>query len=69
MFKIRQAKIEDLISITDIYNEAIEKSVATFNTTPKTLEEQKKWLTNHGPKNPILVVENKENIIGWASLI
>ncbi len=68
MFKIRQAKIEDIISITDIYNEAIEKTVATFDTTPKTLEEQKKWLTNHGPKNPILVVENKEKILGWASL-
>jgi len=65
---IRQAKIEDLNSITDIYNEAIEKTVATFDTTPKTIEEQKNWFTNHGPKNPILVAEKEENILGWASL-
>ena len=68
MFIIRKAKIEDLISINDIYNEAIEKTVATFDTTPKTLEEQKNWFTNHGQKNPILVAEKEENILGWASL-
>ena len=68
MFIIRKAKIEDLISINDIYNEVIEKTVATFDTTPKTLEEQKNWFTNHGPKNPILVAEKEESILGWASL-
>ena len=68
MLIIRQAKIEDLSSITDVYNEAIEKTVATFDTTPKTLEEQKNWFTNHGPKNPILVAEKEESILGWASL-
>ena len=68
MLIIRKAKIEDLISINDIYNEAIEKTVATFDTTPKTLEEQKNWFTNHGPKNPILVAEKEESILGWASL-
>jgi len=65
---IRKAKIEDLISITGIYNEAIENTVVTFDTTPKTLEEQINWFTNHGPKNPILVAEKEENILGWASL-
>lgn len=68
MLIIRKAKIEDLISINDIYSEAIEKTVATFDTTPKTLEEQKNWFTNHGPKNPILVAEKEESILGWASL-
>jgi len=68
LFIIRKAKIEDLISINDIYNEVIEKTVATFDTTPKTLEEQKNWFTNHGPKNPILVAEKEESILGWASL-
>lgn len=68
MLIIRRAKIGDLTSITDIYNEAIEKTVATFDTTPKTIEERKNWFTNHGPKNPILVAEKEENILGWASL-
>ena len=68
MLIIRQAKIEDIRSITDIYNEAIDKTVATFDTTSKTLEEQENWFKNHGKKNPILVAENEENILGWASL-
>jgi L-amino acid N-acyltransferase YncA len=65
---IRQASKDDLTAITEIYNEAIHKTVATFDTTPKTREEQKIWFTSHGPKNPILVVEHDGRVVGWASL-
>jgi L-amino acid N-acyltransferase YncA len=65
---IRQASKDDLTAITEIYNEAIHKTVATFDTTPKTIEEQKIWFTSHGPKNPILVAEHDGRVVGWASL-
>ncbi|UCD13979.1 MAG: N-acetyltransferase [Thermoplasmatales archaeon] len=68
MLKIRQAKLEDIVAITDIYNEAILKTVATFDTKIKTLDEQKSWFLHHGPKNPILVAEQDDVIVGWASL-
>ena len=68
MLTIRQATLEDLNDITKIYNEAILKTVATFDTEPKTLDEQKNWFENHGPKNPILVAEQDGLIIGWAAL-
>lgn len=66
--KVRDATLDDLSSITDIYNEAILKTVATFDTTPKSLEEQKEWFVSHGPKSPIIVAEENSIILGWASL-
>ena len=68
MLNIRQATINDLDSITEIYNEAITKTEATFDTETKTLEEQRKWFEDHGPKNPILIAELDGLIVGWASL-
>lgn len=68
MLTIRQATLEDLETITEIYNEAILKTVATFDTQLKTLEEQKAWFMDHGPKNPILIAEKDRIIVGWAAL-
>jgi len=66
--KIRQATLDDLSGITKIYNEAILKTVATFDTQSKTAEEQKKWFKGHGSKNPIIVAEQDEAVVGWAAL-
>jgi len=68
MLLFRSATIEDLDAITEIYNEAIIKTVATFDTELKTKEDQKKWFDDHGSKNPILVAEQNGVMVGWASL-
>jgi L-amino acid N-acyltransferase YncA len=65
---IRQALITDLKAITDIYNEAILKTVATFDTEPKSLTEQESWFKEHGATNPILIAVLSGMIVGWASL-
>ncbi len=68
MINIRRATINDLDAITEIYNEAILKTIATFDTEIKTRKEQKKWFEDHGSKNPILIAEDNGNIFGFASL-
>src|SRR5271157_1784135 len=68
MLTIRPAKLEDLNGITQIYNEAVQTTAATFDTEPKTVEEQKVWFENHGPKHPIQVAELDRMISGWASI-
>jgi len=68
LLKTRKATIKDIQDITDIYNEAIEKTNATFDTEIKTLNEQKKWFNNHGSKNPIIVAEQNGTVVGWAAL-
>ena len=68
MVDIRQATVNDLEAITEIYNEAILKTVATFDTETKTIEQQRKWFEDHSTKNPILVTEENGVIFGFASL-
>jgi phosphinothricin acetyltransferase len=68
MLKIRNAEMDDLIKITDIYNEAIISTIATFDTEKKSINEMKLWFKEHGSKNPIIVAEEDKNIVGWAAL-
>ena len=68
MLTIREATLPDLGAITEIYNEAILKTVATFDTQTKTVEEQKSWFAEHGSKYPMLVAEQDGYVVGWASL-
>ncbi|MBN2603453.1 MAG: N-acetyltransferase [Candidatus Thermoplasmatota archaeon] len=65
---IRDATLRDLTDITEIYNEAILNTVATFDTNIKTLHEQRSWFNKHGSKNPIIVAEDNGKVVGWASL-
>jgi phosphinothricin acetyltransferase len=65
---IRKAVLTDVPAITEIYNEAILTTSATFDTEPKTVIDRKKWFKAHGPRNPVIVAEIDGNVIGWASL-
>ena len=65
---IRKATLEDLAAITEIYNQAILTTTATFDTKPKSLDEQKVWFESHSYKYPLLVAEEDRKVIGWASL-
>ncbi|WP_282936661.1 GNAT family N-acetyltransferase [Paenibacillus sp. RC67] len=65
---IRTAAMEDVPSILNIYNEAILNTVATFDTVPRTLEQQEAWFKQHGERNPIIVAELGGAVVGWASL-
>jgi L-amino acid N-acyltransferase YncA len=68
LLKIRKATMEDLAAITEIYNDAILQTVATFDTEPKSMEEQTTWFANHDLSNPIFVAEQDGLVAGWASL-
>jgi L-amino acid N-acyltransferase len=68
MLNILRATIEHIGSITNIYNEAVLNSTATFDTEVKSVEEQRLWFNEHSDKYPILVAKENDLIIGWASL-
>ena len=68
MLTVRKATPDDLGQITEIYNNAIEKTTATFDTEPKTQEEQEKWFDEHDASHPVLVAEQDGLIVAWASL-
>ncbi len=68
MLTIRPAEPADLPAITDIYNDAILRTAATFDTQPKTAAEQAAWFAAHEAKYPLLVAEEDGLVVGWASL-
>jgi L-amino acid N-acyltransferase YncA len=68
MLRIRGARLVDLEGITDIYNDAILRTTATFDVAPKTMDEQRTWFEEHSSDYPILVAEDADSIVGWASL-
>ena len=82
--QIRRAELSDLGAITEIYNEAILTTTATFDTEPKSKAEQVQWFQSHGERHPILVAVVEEvavaqgeegasfyrraKVVGWVSL-
>ena len=65
---IRAARAADAPGILEIYNDAVLKTTATFDTEPRTLDAQEKWLAAHGERWPALVAEEGGRVVGWASL-
>ena len=68
MINIRTATLNDIKIITDIYNEAVLNTNATFDTEIKSIENRIEWFKNHGEQQPIIVAEENKEIVGWASL-
>jgi L-amino acid N-acyltransferase YncA len=68
MLTIRRAELSDLETITEIYNEAIRTTTATFDTKPRSENEQLHWFESHGSEHPILVADLDGKVIGWAHL-
>jgi len=65
---IRNARLSDVEAITEIYNEAILTTTATFDTLPKSISERLEWLKSHGERHPVIVAELDGTVLGWASL-
>lgn len=65
---IRDAKIEDLPSIVEIYNSTVPSRMVTADTEPVTVESREQWFNDHSPKfRPMWVVEKDNEICGWLS--
>ena len=65
---IRLAQIEDAEAIREIYNKEVTSGTATFDITPRTLQEQRDWLTERSGAHVVLVAEYSGQIIGFGSL-
>ena len=68
MLTIRPAAQNDVPAITEIYNDAILNTSATFDTETKTTTDRMQWFLNHDSKHPVLAAEISGTTIGWASL-
>jgi len=60
----RKATPTDADAIARIYNEGIEDRIATFETRPRSPEDVARWFDG---VHPVVVVEDGEHIVGFAS--
>lgn len=63
----RDATLEDLEKIVEIYNSTIASRMVTADTEPVTVESKIKWFNEFSPdKRPLWVIEHDNQMIGWA---
>ena len=65
---IRPALRADLEAITEIYNDAVLTTTATFDTEPRNPEAARAWFDAHTGRFAILVADAGGAVAGWASL-
>ncbi|MCF8017938.1 MAG: GNAT family N-acetyltransferase [Vallitaleaceae bacterium] len=65
---IRKAKVDDIPVLLDIYNDNIINGTASFEEEPLTYDEGKEWFEDHKTEYPILIFEENNQLLGFASL-
>ena len=66
--EIRLARISDAESIMEIYNDEVTSGTATFDLKPRSLQEQKDWLSERSGVHVVLIAESEREVIGFGSL-
>lgn len=65
---VRRGRAEDVPALTEIYNDAVVGSAATFDLARKTLEDRMRWFYEHDGSHPLLVAEAQGEVVGFATL-
>jgi L-amino acid N-acyltransferase len=67
---IRPATDADAADMARIYNQAVTRSTATFDTQIQSTEARLAWLEAHrgNPRHPVLVAVEDGAVLGWGSL-
>jgi L-amino acid N-acyltransferase YncA len=67
---VRPARADDAVALREIYNEAVADKLATFETAPRSIEEQRERIAaaESDTKHPILVADVRGWVAGWAAI-
>lgn len=64
----RDAEINDLPAIVEIYNSTVAGKMVTADTEPVTVESRLRWFEHHEPVHrPLWMVMNDNETVGWVS--
>jgi phosphinothricin acetyltransferase len=66
--EIRAATLEDAPAIEAIYAHYVLTSTCTFQEEPGSLAERRAWLADRGPRHPVTVAVDGEEVVGWGAL-
>jgi phosphinothricin acetyltransferase len=65
---IRLATPDDAEPLRAIYNLEVLESTVTFDLVPRSLEDQRAWLVEHGGAHPAVIADDNGDIVGFGSL-
>ncbi len=66
---IRLAKIEDLLAMTEIYNQAIERRNCTADMDPFSIDERLPWFRDHqNQEYPLYIYQKDQQVVGYVYL-
>ena len=65
---VRLAEPRDAEAIRAIYNPEVMESTVTFDLVPRSLGEQQGWLTARSGAHAVVVAEDGDDVLGFASL-
>jgi phosphinothricin acetyltransferase len=66
---LRAATADDAAAIMDIYNHEVLTSTATFDLVPRSLDEQRRWITDRSGAHAVVVAEAPDGAIaGFGAL-
>ena len=65
---LRPAVAADAARIAAIWNHEIRETLATTDTEPRTVAEQRAWLARHSAAYPVLVAVADDDVAGFAAL-
>jgi phosphinothricin acetyltransferase len=65
--RIRPAGSDDATAVAAIYNEAIARRAATFETEPRSTDDLRRRIEEDAVRHPVLVAGHDSRVIGWAA--
>jgi L-amino acid N-acyltransferase YncA len=68
--QIRPVREDDAASMCEIFNEAVQDRLETFDSDPRAVDDQRLLIAaaEQDPKHPILVADVRNWIAGWVAL-
>lgn len=64
----RLARLDDAEALRQIYNVEVQTTTVTFDILPRSLEDQREWLAARSGAHAVVVAEDGDEVIGFASL-
>lgn len=65
---LRLARLDDAESIRQIYNHEVTTSTVTFDITPRTLDEQRRYLGDRSGAHAVVVAEEAGEVVAYGAL-
>jgi len=67
---IRRAREDDAPALCEIFNEAVQDHLETFDSDPRSVDDQRVFIAaaQQDPKHPIFVAEVRNWLAGWVAL-